>query len=343
MRGNGSPQRSVTLPPLNLSRLESNISHRRNSNDIYNKQHDSETTIYFQRQAAITTAMKPSTSTASNNKARSDIIDASQTILFTSSTLQRTVGRCISYTGNDSLHASFSSTLYKSKTSTDKLVFILDSAGQLKIEDLIQSTSECIIILKELCFTLRTRLSILVQGLDAKFSRNLLVNLYTAAVDIKSAWETIQPYLTIDPLTAISKSPGNRNRSHSEASPILSPLASPNTAGDNTQLYTHLRNAVTGSLHVLNTLVQSIEETKSNKTTKISASLERKLNELTRQAQNAIDLCNRLDKNVEANMGNNKDDLLLLPTRQESSRRIWEDTSIYLKVQCAMYITFFFF
>lgn len=328
MRGNGSPQRSVTLPPLNLSRLES---HRRNSNDIYNKQHDSETTLYFQKQATATTTAKAN----NNNKAINDLIDASQTILFTSSTLQRTVGRCISYTGNDSLHASFSSTLYKSKTSTEKLVSILDNQQPLKIDDLIQSTTECIVILKELCFTLRTRLSILVQGLDAKFSRNLLVHLYTATVDIKSAWEIVQPYLTIDPLTAISKSPGgnhssNRNRSHSEVSPVLSPLASPNTSGDNSQLYTHLRNAVTGSLHVLHTLIQSIEETKSN-----SASLEKKFNELKRQAQNAIDLCNRLDKNVEANMGSNKDDLLLLPTRQESSRRIWEDTSIYLKVgQC---------
>lgn len=345
MRGNGSPQRSVTLPPLNLSRLESNISHRRNSNDIFNKQHDSETTSYFQKQAAAAAAAIQTTAKPNNSgsKAINDIIDASQTILFTSSTLQRTVGRCISYTGNDSLHASFSSTLYKSKTSTEKLVSILDSAThQLKIEELIQSTTECIVILKELCFTLRTRLSILVQGLDAKFSRNLLVNLYSATVDIKSAWETIQPYLTIDPLTAISKSYGShsmsRNRSHSEASPVLSPLASPNTSGDNMQLYTHLRNAVTGSLHVLHTLIQSIEETKSNSA--ISASLEKKFNELTRQAQNAIDLCNRLDKNVEANMGSNKDDLLLLPTRQESSRRIWEDTSIYLKVEKSVIIAY---
>lgn len=329
------PQRSVTLPPLNLSRLDSNRSDLVKPSEI-------ETTLYFQRQASSNKQVN------TNSKIMTSVLDASQTILFTSSTLQRTLGRCISCTGNDSLHAAFSTTLQKSKSSTEKLVLILDqiekrpSTNEL-YQELIGSTVQCIFILKELCFTLRTRLSILVQGLDTKFSRNLLVNLYSATVDIKDAWELIQPYLTIDPLTVIRPNNNTRSRSHSELnssnSPLLSPLSSPNITGDNTQLYTHLRNAVTGSLHVLNTLRQSIEETTSN--TKINTSLEKKLIELTRQAQNATELCHRLDKNVEANMGNNKDDLLLLPTRQESSRRIWEDTSIYLKVNSVDIATVF--
>lgn len=329
MKRNDHPQRSVTLPPLNLSRIDS--SHR---NDIY-KHNESETALYFQRAAA---ARQPP-----NSKAMMHIIEASQTVLFTASSLQRTVGRCIGCTGNDSLHAAFSPTLHKSRTSTEKLVLLLDLIERRPTTDncqeLIQTTSCCINILKDLCGILRTRLSTLVQGLDTKFSRNLLINLYSATVDIKDAWEVIIPYLSIDPSSALtslmhSKSP-SRNRSHSELtganSPLISPLASPSVSGDNTQLYNHLRNAVTGSLHVLNTLRQTIEETMSN--VNMSPSLEKKLNELSRQAQNATDLCHRLDKNVESNMGNNKDDLLLLPTRKESSRRIWEDTSIYLKVE----------
>ncbi|MBM6385648.1 MAG: hypothetical protein JSY10_16945 [Paenibacillus sp.] len=330
MKRNELPQRSLTLPPLNLSRLESASPYNKSEIDT----NETETTLYFQRAATI---RQP------NSKVMFHIIEASQTILFTSSSLQRTVGKCIGCTGNDSLHAAFSPTLHKSRSSTEKLMSILElmerKATTDLCQELIQAASSCIYILKELCWTLRTRLSTLVQGLDSKFSRNLLMNLYSATVDIKEAWEIISPHLSIDPLSAFTSStqtnrPSPRNRSPSDFnsanSPLMSPLASPSLLGDNTQLYHHLSNAVTGSLHVLTTLRQTIEETTTN--SKIHHSLEKKLNELLRQAQNATDLCHRLDKNIESNMGNNKEDLLLLPTRQESSRRIWEDTSIYLKV-----------
>ncbi|KAG2238044.1 RAM signaling pathway protein-domain-containing protein [Thamnidium elegans] len=329
MKRNELPQRSLTLPPLNLSRLESASPYNKSEIDT----NETETTLYFQRAATI---RQP------NSKVMFHIIEASQTILFTSSSLQRTVGKCIGCTGNDSLHAAFSPTLHKSRSSTEKLMSILElmerKATTDLCQELIQAASSCIYILKELCWTLRTRLSTLVQGLDSKFSRNLLMNLYSATVDIKEAWEIISPHLSIDPLSAFTSStqtnrPSPRNRSPSDFnsanSPLMSPLASPSLLGDNTQLYHHLSNAVTGSLHVLTTLRQTIEETTTN--SKIHHSLEKKLNELLRQAQNATDLCHRLDKNIESNMGNNKEDLLLLPTRQESSRRIWEDTSIYLK------------
>lgn len=337
MKRTEHPQRSVTLPPLNLSRLESSSPSHRNEND-----NNDETSLYFQR-AAI--ARQP------NSKVTLHIIEASQTILYTTSSLQRTVGKCIGCTGNESLHAAFSPTLHKSRSCAEKLVTILDLMERKPstelCQELVHLTSSCIYILKELCWTLRTRLSTLVQGLDSKFSRNLLMNLYSATVDIKDAWEIIGPHLSIDPMNTLTpltqtNKPSSRNRSPSELnssnSPLTSPLASPSLSGDNTQLYHHLRNAVTGSLHVLTTLRQSIEETTTN--SKISPSLEKKLNELSRQAQNATDLCHRLDKNVESNMGNNKEDLLLLPTRQESSRRIWEDTSIYLKVSDTIHCLF---
>ncbi|KAF1800879.1 hypothetical protein V8B55DRAFT_1531893 [Mucor lusitanicus] len=327
MKRNLQPQR---LPPLNVAtRMEPESTHHQ------------DTTQHFQ---AAASAQQP----AAPSKATAQVTEAAQTVLFTACSLQRTVGRCISRIGNESLHAAFAPILLKSKANTEKLVAVLDVIEKRPTtpdlcDELIQATSACISTLKELCWTLRTRLSTLVQGLDAKFSRNLLTNLYSATVDMKDAWQVISPYLSVDPaqtLTSFMQQHSKtgttplRHRSQSELaasahSPMTSPLASPSIKGDNTQLYTHLRNAVTSSLHVLNTLKQSIEETVQG--VKIPASLEKKLNELLRQTQYATELSHRLDKNVEANMGSNKEDLLLLPTRKESSRRIWEDTSIYLK------------
>ncbi|KAL7324731.1 hypothetical protein PS15p_209879 [Mucor circinelloides] len=336
MKRNLQPQR---LPPLNVAtRMEPDNAYKHNEADAAN---------HFQAAASAQHPTAPNTS----SKPTAQIIEAAQTILFTACSLQRTVSRCISRIGNDSLNAAFSPILHKSKASTEKMITILDVIEKRSMpevyNDLIQATSACISILKELCWTLRTRLSTLVQGLDAKFSRNLLMNLYSATVDTKDAWQVISPYLSVDPTqtltslmqhtkpsTTATPTTPLRNRSHSELtasahSPMTSPLASPNVKADNTQLYTHLRNAVTSSLHVLNTLKQSIEETAQG--ANMPASLEKKLNELLRQTQYATELSHRLDKNVEANMGSNKEDLLLLPTRKESSRRIWEDTSIYLK------------
>ncbi|KAK4512347.1 uncharacterized protein ATC70_003045 [Mucor velutinosus] len=332
MKRSLQPQR---LPPLNVAaRMEPENTHKHTEADMAN---------HFQAAGSTQQSATPSKSTA-------QFIEAAQTILFTACSLQRTVGRCIGRIGNESLHAAFAPLLHKVKASTEKLITVLDVIEKRSTyelcNELIQATSACISILKELCWTLRTRLSTLVQGLDAKFSRNLLMNLYSATVDMKDAWQVISPYLSVEPaqtltsfmqhtkMNAATPTTPLRNRSQSELaasahSPMTSPLASPNVKGDNTQLYTHLRNAVTSSLHVLNTLKQSIEETVQG--TKIPASLERKLNELLRQTQYATELSHRLDKNVEANMGSNKEDLLLLPTRKESSRRIWEDTSIYLK------------
>jgi hypothetical protein len=331
MKRNVHPQRAATLPPLNVSRMDSPEA------NVY-KQNESDTTNYFQRVAA---AQHPTPTVT--KKPIAHLIEAAQTILFTASSLQRTVSRCIGCIGNDSLTAAFSPTLFKSKSSTEKLVHCLDSVDKRatteSCNDLLHTTALCITILKELCWTLRTRLSTLVQGLDAKFSRNLLMNIYSTTVDMKDAWETIRPYLTVHPLTwthhkSSATTPTVYKTELTAHSPITHPSLSctppSNGGGDNSQLYSHLRNAVAGSLHVLNTLGQSIEDTLQDG--KTSLSLEKKLTELLRQAKYATELSNRLDKNVEANMGNNKEDLLLLPTKKESSRRIWEDTSLYLKV-----------
>ncbi|KAI7906457.1 RAM signaling pathway protein-domain-containing protein [Cokeromyces recurvatus] len=285
--------------------------------------------------------------TNTRSKTVEHIIEASQTLLFTASTLQRTVGKCLGFIGNENLNTAFLPITYKLKSNNEKLTAILDVIEKRYTpelnNELVHVTLKCIMMLKELCGALRTRLSILIQGLDSKYSRNLLVILYSATVDIKESWEIISPHLTVDPMTTLTSFAQNKPattinvKTHNELvgsnnSPLSPPLFSPNTNGDNSQLYTHLRHAVTSSLHVLNMLKQSIEKTLQANDNNISSNLEKKLNELLRQTQYATELSHRLDKDVEANMENNKDNILFISTRKEFSRRIWEDTSIYLKV-----------
>ncbi|KAI8884280.1 hypothetical protein K501DRAFT_217750 [Backusella circina FSU 941] len=313
MKGQTSP---VKVPPLNLSSI--NSSNEPNANS---KQHDA---------AAI--------------------LEAAHTILFTALLLQRTIGRCLNYTNNESLSTAFSPILLKTRQCTDKLSSCLDTTPAAHHrtdakQELIQSTAHCINALKELCMALKTRLSILAQALDAKFSRSLLSGLYTATVDIKEAWETISPYLTVDPVSTLvcfmqptnktnlssnNSKPMTRNRSHSEfASPVVSPIMSPNIHGDNSQLYSHLKSAVAGSLHVLSILRQTIEET--TVATTIPLNLEKRLNDLTRHAQSATDLSLLLEKNLNTFMNTSEDEALIPQSKREASRKLWEDTSIYLK------------
>ncbi|KAG1466714.1 hypothetical protein G6F46_000387 [Rhizopus delemar] len=285
-------------------------------------QTDSDSTLFFENKQKPLAAVH--------------IVDASHTILFATTTLKRTISRCISHTSNDNLQSAFTPIINKTRSTTENLGQILNTvekkSSQEIVHNLIPLTAQCIFTLKELCYVLSTRLSILVQGLDPKYTRHLLVNLYSATVDIKEAWETISPYLTIDPIMTLpSKTKSlNGNKSNSEVT-IQSPLSSPLTLqlGDNSQLYIYLKNAVTGSFHVLSPLRQSIEEALCS--SNIMASLEGKLRELLRQAQHVTDLSHRLDKSIDVHMSN-KDEFAVSSNRQELSKKFWEDTSIYLKV-----------
>jgi hypothetical protein len=324
MKGQSSP---VKVPPLNLSSINSS-----NEATAISKQTDSDGAA---------------------------ILEAAHTILFTAMLLQRTIGRCLNYTNNESLSTAFSPILVKTRQSTDKLSSCLDTpahhqhrVGTDARQELIQSTAQCINALKELCLALKTRLSILAQALDAKFSRSLLSGLYTATVDIKEAWETISPHLTVDPVSTLAyfmqttnknnlspnmnnnnakPMPMTRNRSHSEfASPVVSPIMSPNIHGDNSQLYSHLKSAVAGSLHVLSILRQIIDGTTA---ATIPLNLEKRLNDLARHAQNATDLSSLLEKNLNTFINTSEDESLIPQSKREASRKLWEDTSIYLKVK----------
>ncbi|KAI8970134.1 hypothetical protein BDF20DRAFT_922716 [Mycotypha africana] len=311
----------------------------------------SESSSYFnlqkqpEEEVVLQTQEKGSLPTRANLKAISSLVEAAQTVVFTSVSLQHTVSRCLNYIGNDSLHMAFSASLQKAKASTEKVVRTLavienDPATPKIVQELPQTVSFCILILKDLCSTLRTRLSILVQGFDAKHSRHLLTSIYSASVDIKSAWETVRPYLTIDPTYTLA------SLRSMNATPLTTPMKvrsqqefktssaanSPSIVKpDNSQLYAQLKMLVSSSLNVIGLLNQSIGKTLQNNNYQGGAALEGKLNGLIRQTQYATELSQSLSKHLEVMMAMKNEDFLKSPRRKESSRRMWEDTSIYLK------------
>ncbi|KAI7872908.1 hypothetical protein BDF14DRAFT_1750119 [Spinellus fusiger] len=157
-------------------------------------------------------------------------------------------------------------------------------------------------------------------------------------------------------LSSSSLSSISRGRSQSEynASPNASPLASPCAAEDGNQLFSQLKLALTGSLHVIDLLNASMNEAMS---TMEAVTLKQKLSDLGRQAQNAVDMALSLEKTLEATMAKETASLSVLqplfsshyfpsstshlpalsyshgssPLCKEMTRRLWEDTTAYLK------------
>ncbi|KAI9270883.1 hypothetical protein BY458DRAFT_456201 [Sporodiniella umbellata] len=239
---------------------------------------------------------------------RPSLIEAAQGILFSAQTLKRAIHRCLVQTQNDNLQAAFSSILQKTTSAAEKLAQRLDSSPD---QQLIPLTTHCLVALKELCLTLSTRLSVFVQTLDPKHSRHLLVSLYSTTIDTKEAWETLRPHLTINPLETLPNKPK------------LSQLHQSPTEDDNNQIYTFLKNAITGSFHVLSPLRQSIAQAQG---THLSESLQFKLQELSRQADHVTELSQRLDTSVENRLTSKQDG-----SSRQSSKTFWEETSVYLK------------
>lgn len=300
------------------------------------------------------------------------LVDACRTLLFATTSLHCTVHRCLVYCmGQDSL--GLGPALQKSKAQADSLVRILDQLDaqgprqtlttQICME-LVRAAGSLIAAFKELTSILQTRITTLTQVLDAKFARQLITTVHSASVDVKDAWETVQPFIKVfssshsssllcaspisnnatktspflqTTLSAPTSHPSSvppplslpassasivRERSHSDhtlASPAVSPLTSPQT-DDDTLLYNHLKLAVTGSLHVVDLLKQSIQEAVSKE---MSSTLEAKLYDLSRQADQAASMALKIDKGLE-NLSNN--------STKEATREFWQDANSYLKV-----------
>lgn len=376
--------RVAVLPPLKLRTTAASSSPPPTSNEFMEPQDETQQQQqkqqcehHFQHTVGIgSTALKGPTT---------HLVAACRTLLFATTSLHCILHRCLQYCiGQDSL--GLSPALQKSKAQADCLVRILDQLDARQqtpttqiCTELIQTAGSLIAAFKELTCLLQTRITTLAQVLDAKFARQLITTVHGASVDVKDAWETIQPFtkifthssslLSVSPVSNATKtspflqttsstptfhtssSPSSataaaappplslpassassvvRGRSHSDhmlASPAaMFPLASPQT-DDDTLLYNHLKLAVTGSLHVVDLLKQSIQEAISKD---MSSTLETKLYDLSRQADQAASMALKIDEGLE-NLSTN--------ASKEARREFWQDANSYLKVTYLYYIT----
>ncbi|KAI9011984.1 hypothetical protein CLU79DRAFT_839256 [Phycomyces nitens] len=354
--------RIANLPPLNLSRKSSLEYNYTSHSPSY-----ATSAILSSRSMSTDTHPQVTEPNSSNNK----LFEACQNVSFLSTLIHITLYKCLDFCVNDKLTGTLASSLQNSRSCTDKLAMVLHQIDYQMVRqaspspafevDLVKVAKACITSLRELCRRVKECLGLFVHILDPKHARNMVMNLHCATVDLKEAWEMIvslplpvhtlslQPTLSaptdFHSTTKYHPSlPRARSASeHHAASPAMSPLASPCTAEDSTQLFGHLKLAVTGSLHVVDLLNISIEAATGPDT------LKQKLHSLSRQAQQAVDMALCLDKSLENIMtkgnGLGMNSLFTSSTSQlpnivsppspslhkDSSRKLWEDTTAYLK------------
>ena len=255
------------------------------------------------------------------------LTEACRSLLFAATSLHAAIRRCLTF---DGLNSILSPMFIKSTATTERFMNILDNQQEdnnsnNNKEQLVKSAIGCVRILKELCSLLHQNTATLVQLMDVKYTRHLLVMVHTTAVDIKDIWEVLLPLSSSQQQLQPQQKVSMRGRSHSEhTTAATSSLGSPTIASpsvdDRSQLYSHLKLAVTHSLHVTEILKQSIEETLA---TEISPVLADKLRDLARQAQDAAERAMRLDKNLQ----------IITTAGDTTSRKgFWQDTNQYLKV-----------
>lgn len=125
-------------------------------------------------------------------------IEACRTVLFAATSLHSTLRRCLHCcSGKDGL--SLGPQLQRSTGAAEKLVAVLDmldhQPSPSQCADLFKAAASSIACLKDLVSALQTRMSSLTQVLDPKFSRHLIVSVYSATVDLKEAWDTLSPLI----------------------------------------------------------------------------------------------------------------------------------------------------
>ncbi|KAG2216586.1 hypothetical protein INT45_004507, partial [Circinella minor] len=261
-------------------------------------------------------------------KQQPKLTEACRSLLFAATSLHAAIRRCLTF---DGLNSILSPLFIKSMAATERFMNILDNQQQEdknnknNTEQLVKSAISCIRVLKELCSLLQQNTTTVIQLMDVKYTRHLLVMIHTTAVDIKDIWQVLLPLSSQQPQQKVPM----RGRSHSEhTTTATSSLGSPTIASpsvdDRSQLYSHLKLAVTHSLHVTEILKQSIEQTLA---TEISSVLANKLRDLARQAQDAAERALRLDKNLQ-----------IITTADDTTSRkgFWQDTNQYLKVMVSV-------
>ncbi|KAI7878523.1 hypothetical protein K492DRAFT_170785 [Lichtheimia hyalospora FSU 10163] len=343
-----SPQngRIAALPPLQLTvpviggEQESPSASRSFSSDTFKlqKQKQKETVHRPAMMSSMATVDGYFQRTKQQQQSLSAIVDSSQSLVFAAGTLHTAVRRCLALcTGsNNSVDLDIiSDALGKSSISVEELVQALDDQdGRLE-----RYASECIRHMQVLCVSLQQQVASLVPCLDPRFARHLLLTIHGTTVDIKEACETLQSSIQrpssqqqqqqhlLSPDNAFKQPhppPYLRTRSHSEHA-TASTASSPLDDRDRSQLHTHLKLAVTHSLHVTDLLKKSIDDTVAKDN--CAPTLRQKLLNLGQQAQQAAGMAIRLDQGLKRIT--NKD---TASSSIEGNKAFWEETNEYLKV-----------
>ncbi|KAL0077679.1 RAM signaling pathway protein-domain-containing protein [Phycomyces blakesleeanus] len=377
--------RIANLPPFNLSHKSSIESDntRHSPSDITSKllfTRNMSTKIQQHQSSQLDSDINTERIATLDSKFPSHkLLDACQNVSFLSILIQSTLHKCLDFCVSDKLQSLMADSLQHSRSFTDKLTMVLHQIDYQMVRqapkpalefDLIKAARACINSLRELCTQIKDCLGLLVNILDPKNARYLVMNLHCAAVDLKEAWEIITAQtppvhiLSIHPTlsapTGLRKNTKHvpylpRARSASEHQPGTHYIAYLTTSStkDSTRLFGHLRLAVTGSLHVIDLLNISIKAVTGTE------SLNQKLYALSQQAQQAIymalclaeSLDNVMLKESDSYRNNNYDSNSLdvipvafsskeVPTlvspkdmlvQKDTSRKLWEDTTAYLK------------
>lgn len=278
------------------------------------------------------------------------IVESSQSLVFAAGTLHTAVRRCLALCTGSNINVDLdiiSDALGKSSISVEELVQALEDHdnNRLVIE---KYASECIRHLQVLCGSLQQLVPSLVPCLDPRFARHLLLTIHGTTVDIKEACETLQSSIPkpssqqqqhlLSPDNAFKQQqssssphppPYLRTRSHSEYATASTAASSPLDDRDRSQLHTHLKLAVTHSLHVTDLLKKSIDDTVAKDD--CAPTLRQKLLNLGQQAQQAAGMAIRLDQGLQRIV--NKDTTASSSSSSvEGNKAFWEETNEYLKV-----------
>lgn len=350
--------RIAALPPLQLTvpviggEQESPSASRSFSSDTFKLQKQK------QKETAHRPAIMSSTATVDSYFQRTKqqqqhtipaIVESSQSLVFAAGTLHTAVRRCLALCTGSNINGdldTLSDALGKSSISVEELVQALEEHdnNRLAIE---KYASECIRHLQVLCGSLQQLVPSLVPCLDPRFARHLLLTIHGTTVDIKEACETLQSSTPkpssqqqqhlLSPDNAFKQQPSSphpppylRTRSHSEYATASTASSSPLDDRDRSQLHTHLKLAVTHSLHVTDLLKKSIDDTVAKDD--CAPTLRQKLLNLGQQAQQAANMAIRLDQGLQRIMNKDTTASPSSSSTIEGNKAFWEETNEYLKV-----------
>ncbi|CAO3648972.1 unnamed protein product [Cunninghamella blakesleeana] len=221
------------LPPLNLKNTSSTAitppirKHSLDSKLIYPT--TASTTIHIANTNAISPPISSYNSTPfdMDNSVVIQLIPICKTILFISDLLQQSTEQCVLYSNNnndhispisslthlinqlkrisDALNACISRSLSTNNNSNNNYNLIDHSTSSSPsallptLDTLLPLVIHCLDNIKDLCIHIQSLLNIIIQVLDVKHTRHLLLTIHGVTMDMKDTWETILPIISSHP------------------------------------------------------------------------------------------------------------------------------------------------